>query len=111
MCSSAYDLVCEECRKKFDRIFSVRIESAEQERVLLAKWLKLLCEDCKRLLKDEGFIVEEFKTLLNAAAIEQLSEPDFRRIIASLWAYVGWTNKDYVADRILKSTDFNTLRS
>ncbi|MEM2087938.1 MAG: hypothetical protein QXF52_04605 [Thermoproteota archaeon] len=59
MCSSEYDLVCEECRKKFDRIFSVKIESAEQERRLLAKWLKSLCEDCKRLLKDEGFIVEE----------------------------------------------------
>ncbi|MEM2599918.1 MAG: hypothetical protein QW796_03890 [Thermoproteota archaeon] len=48
MCSSEYDLVCEECRRKFDRIFSVKVESAEQERRLLAKWLKSLCEDCKR---------------------------------------------------------------
>ncbi|MBO3798906.1 MAG: hypothetical protein QXI42_08395 [Thermoproteota archaeon] len=59
MCSSEYDLVCEERRRKFDRVFSVKIESAEQERMLLAKWLKSLCKDCKRLLKDEGFIVEE----------------------------------------------------
>ncbi|MEM2981199.1 MAG: hypothetical protein QW385_07560 [Thermoproteota archaeon] len=46
MCYSEYDLVCEECMKKFDRIFSVKIESAEQERRLLAKWLESLCEDC-----------------------------------------------------------------
>ena len=59
MCASKYDLMCEECRKKFDGIFSVKIESAEQERMLLVKWLKSLCEDCKRLLKDEGFMVEE----------------------------------------------------
>jgi predicted Fe-S protein YdhL (DUF1289 family) len=37
MCSSEYDLVCKECRRKFDRIFSVKIGSAEQERRLLAK--------------------------------------------------------------------------
>jgi predicted Fe-S protein YdhL (DUF1289 family) len=59
MCSTAYDFVCEECRRKFDRIFSVKIESAEQERRLLAKWLKSLCKNCKRILMEEGFIVEE----------------------------------------------------
>jgi hypothetical protein len=59
MCSTAYDLVCEECRRRFDRIFSVKIESAEQERRLLAKWLKTLCKDCRRILMEEGFIVEE----------------------------------------------------
>ncbi|MEM2276171.1 MAG: hypothetical protein QXU43_03690, partial [Thermoproteota archaeon] len=36
-------------------------ESAEQERMLLAKWLKSFCEDCKRILMEEGFIVEEYK--------------------------------------------------
>jgi len=59
MCSSEYDLVCEECRRRFDRIFSVKIESAEQERKLLAKWLKSLCKDCRRILIEEGFIAEE----------------------------------------------------
>jgi hypothetical protein len=49
MCSSEYDLVCEKCRRKFDRIFSVKIESAEQERKLLTKW-KSLCKDCRRIL-------------------------------------------------------------
>jgi hypothetical protein len=37
------------CREKFDRIFSVKMESAEQERKLLTKWLKSLCKDCKKL--------------------------------------------------------------
>jgi predicted Fe-S protein YdhL (DUF1289 family) len=59
MCSSEYDLVCKECRRKFDRIFSVKIGSAEQERRLLAKWLKPLCKDCRRILVEEEFIVEE----------------------------------------------------
>ena len=59
MCTSEYDLVCEKCRRRFDRIFSVKIESAEQERKLLAKWLRLLCKDCRRILIEEGFIVEE----------------------------------------------------
>jgi hypothetical protein len=59
MCSPAYDLVCEECRRKFDRIFSVKIGSAEQERRLLAKWLKSLCKGCRQILMEEGFIVEE----------------------------------------------------
>jgi|GEM_PF-3666068 len=59
VCSSEYDLVCKDCRRRFDRIFSVKIESVEQERRLLAKWLKSLCNDCKRLLKEEGFIAKE----------------------------------------------------
>jgi len=59
MCSTAYDLVCEECRRKFDRIFSVKIESAEQERKLLTKWPKSLCKNCRQILMEEGFIAEE----------------------------------------------------
>ena len=53
----------------------------------------------------------ELKNHLGESAIDQLSELDFRQIVASLWAYAGWTNKDYVADRVLKNTDFNTLKS
>ena len=40
-----------------------------------------------------------------------MTEPDFRKIIASLWAFVGWTNKDYVADRVLTYKDVKELRS
>jgi len=53
-----YDLVCDECRKKFDRIFSIEIKSAEQERKLLTKWLKSLCKNCRKLLIEEGYITE-----------------------------------------------------
>ena len=40
-----------------------------------------------------------------------MTEPYFRKIIASLWAFVGWTNKDYVADRVLTYKDIKELRS
>ena len=73
------------------------------------KWLDT--DEGKEFFREREEKMREFRGLLNAEAIERLSEPDFRRIIVSLWAYVGWTNKDYVADRVLKSTDFNTLRS
>lgn len=73
------------------------------------RWLD--ADEGREFLREREDKKREFRGLLNADAIEQLTEPDFRRIIVSLWAYVGWTNKDYVADRVLKSTDFNTLRS
>jgi len=71
----------------------------------------LATDKCKEFRKEREERKREFRSLLSRDAIDNLSELDFRRIISSLWAYVGWTNKDYVADRILKSTDFNTLRS
>jgi len=73
------------------------------------KWLET--DECKSFLRERDERKNVFRNLLSKDVVEQLSEPDFRRIIASLWAYAGWTNKDYVADRVLKSTDFNTLRS
>ncbi len=60
------------------------------------KWLDT--DEDKEVLREDKS--REFRGLLNAEAIERLTEPDFRRIIVSLWAYVGWTNKDYVADRV-----------
>jgi hypothetical protein len=59
MCLSEYDLVCERCRRRFDRIFSVKVETAQQGRELLTKWLRSLCKNCRQLLKEEGFVVEE----------------------------------------------------
>ena len=73
------------------------------------KWLDT--DEGKESVRDRDERLREFRNLLNKEAIEKLEEPDFRRIIFSLWAYSGWTNKDYVTDRILESTDFNTLRS
>ncbi|MFN3384769.1 MAG: hypothetical protein ACK401_07730 [Archaeoglobaceae archaeon] len=73
------------------------------------KWLGT--DEGKEFLRESENKRNEFSSLLGETAIEQLSEFDFRRIIASCWAYLGWTNKDYVADRILKNTDFKILRS
>jgi hypothetical protein len=51
--------MCEERGRRFDMIFSFKIESVGQERKLLTKWLKSLCKNCKRILVEEGSIVEE----------------------------------------------------
>lgn len=71
----------------------------------------LATDECKEFLKERREREHEFRNLLGKDTIEQLSEPDFKRIISSLWAYKIWTKKDYVVDMVLKSIDFNTLRS
>jgi len=68
-------------------------------------------DEGKEFQKERDGRKREFRSLLSKDTIDNLSELDFRRIISSLWAYAVWNNKDCVADRILKSTDFNTLRS
>jgi hypothetical protein len=73
------------------------------------KWLK--SEEARVAIKDRSVKLREFQTLLSEENVEGLTEPDFRKIIASLWAYVGWTNKDYVADRVLTYKDIKELRS
>jgi hypothetical protein len=55
--------------------------------------------------------IKELRSLLDRDKIEGLTEPDYRRIIALLWAYTGWTNKDYVAERTLKGMRFDDLKS
>ena len=57
--------------------------------------------DARASLEDRSRKVREIRSLLSEDSIESLTEPDFRKIIASLWAFVGWTNKDYIADRVL----------
>jgi hypothetical protein len=73
------------------------------------EWLK--SDEAKQFIEERNNKEKETIRLLNEANIGKLTELDFRQIIASLWAYTGFTNKDYVADRILKSTDFNTIKS
>jgi hypothetical protein len=73
------------------------------------EWLK--SEEARVAIKDRSVKLREFQTLLSEENVEGLTEPDFRKIIASLWAFVGWTNKDYVADRVLTYKDIKELRS
>jgi len=63
------------------------------------EWLR--SEDARDHVKEVVRRVGEFRSFLSEENIEKLTEPDFRKIIASLYAFTGWTNKDYVADRVL----------
>ena len=56
LCLSEYELVCDKCRKKCEEIFSKEPKDAEEEKRMYRKWIESLCEDCKRILRDEGFI-------------------------------------------------------
>jgi len=73
------------------------------------EWLK--SGDARASLEDRSMRVREFRSLLSGESIESLTEPDFRKIIASLWAFVGWRNKDYVADRVLAYKDIKEVGS
>jgi len=73
------------------------------------EWLR--SEDARNHVEKIVRRVREFRGLLSEENIERLTEPDFRSIITSLYAFIGWTNKDYVVDRVLASKDINSLRS
>jgi hypothetical protein len=80
MCTPEYDLVCDECRKKFDRIFSIEIKSAEQERKLLMKWLKSL----KNLFILESLLSDDFREIL----LERLDKIDLPASMKDLLAFL-----------------------
>jgi len=62
MCLSAYDLVCDECRNSHDAIFNPLTEkgdySEQEETEAREKWYKSLCDACKAMLVEEGYIEE-----------------------------------------------------
>jgi hypothetical protein len=72
-------------------------------------WLK--SKDARDHIEKVVWKVREFRGLLSEENIGVLTEPDFRKIIAALWAFAGWTNKDYVIDRILKDKDIDVIKS
>jgi len=51
-----------------------------------------------------------FTKLLSEKNITNLSESNFRKIIKSLWAFHGWTNKDYVVDKIIENNGFDEVK-
>jgi hypothetical protein len=73
------------------------------------EWLK--SQDARDHVKEVVRRVGEFRSLLSEENIEKLTEPDFRKIIASLYAFAGWTNKDYVADRVLADKGIEAVKS
>ncbi len=56
MCVSEYDLVCDDCRRKHDQIFSIEAKDLEDEEKKFQEWIENLCTDCRKLLEKEGFI-------------------------------------------------------
>ncbi|MEM3384543.1 MAG: hypothetical protein QXE78_03290 [Nitrososphaeria archaeon] len=73
------------------------------------KWLN--SEEAKRWLLEREEREKEIAELLSLDNFDKFSELDFREIVSSLWAYAGFTNKDYVADKILEKTSFEVLKS
>ncbi|MEM2180876.1 MAG: hypothetical protein QXP32_08710 [Nitrososphaeria archaeon] len=73
------------------------------------KWLN--SEEAKRWLLEREEREKEIAELLSLDNFDKFSELDFRKIVSSLWAYAGFTNKDYVADKILEKTSFDALKS
>jgi hypothetical protein len=51
------------------------------------KWINT--DESKEDLNGRKRREKEFKNLLGESVIDQLSETDFRQIVASLWAYGG----------------------
>ncbi|MCD6148427.1 hypothetical protein J7J18_03585 [bacterium] len=55
MCLSAYDLICDECREKWDiltKAFEMGIIDIDE---LKMKQFACVCKDCRRVLIEEGF--------------------------------------------------------
>jgi len=48
--------------------------------------------------------------LLSKEKIDNLTENDVLKLIESLWAYNGWTNKKYVADRLIQENGLENVR-
>lgn len=51
-----------------------------------------------------------FQKTLTRRRISQLSEPDFSRIIKTLWASALWGNKDYLVNKILNDNGLSQIR-
>ena len=51
-----------------------------------------------------------FRSYFGKESIDELSEDRFRDVVRILWANAMWTDKDYLADRILESTPFPQIK-
>lgn len=89
--------------------------TSEQERII-RQFTNNLREQLQNELSEQGWKKERdqrqalFTKLLSEKNINNLSEANFRTIIKSLWAFIGWTNKDYVVDKIIENNGFNKIK-
>lgn len=45
---------------------------------------------------------ETIPEIVSENSLGDLDEGDVRELVRNLWAFIGWTNKDYIVDQILK---------
>lgn len=89
--------------------------TAEQEEIIL-KHVALLANEFKQKLSQSDWKTErverhnKISKMLSESNIEKFNEADFRKIIKSLWAFNGWTNKDWVVNNILQANGFSKIK-
>jgi len=89
--------------------------TSDQEETI-SKYANSLAERFKQEQKDPSWIKSRkdrqllISKLLSKDKIKNLTESDFSRIIKSLWAFNGWTNKDWVVNNIVKSNGMEKIR-
>lgn len=93
MCVSMYDLVCDKCRAKHDEIFGRLTAKGdytlEEETAARERWFRSLCEDCKKQMREEGFLPPE-----SYATVEEAVEhfrKDAKRLREYTVALYTWT--------------------
>lgn len=92
------------------------VEITEQQRNKIRTYINRFRERFKHELTDEGWGRERkereelFLRLLGKDHIHELTEAEFRQVLARLWPNLFWTNKDYPADRVLQSTTLERVR-
>ena len=52
----------------------------------------------------------KYKRLLSRKSIASMTEVEVHELMASLWAFGGWGNKDYLVDRLLGAVDLDRFR-
>jgi len=92
------------------------VELTEQQRSKITGYVDRFRDRFEHELSGEGWVKERkereelFLRLLGEDHIFELTEAEFRQVLASLWANQLWTNKDYPADRVLKHATLERVR-
>jgi len=73
------------------------------------KFLKT--EDGKRWLEERHERLNEFSKLLAKDTLREFTEADFVKVMSKLWANQLWTNKQYLAERVLSSMSIDDLKA
>lgn len=93
----------------------MHLTADQEERIV--KYLDSLSSSLKGELSNTEWIRERkekhnlFSKLLSENNIANLREKEFGKIIKSLWAINGWTNKDWVVNNLIKNNGFTRIRN